>query len=543
MADRQRWYKMARTVLGVLAAVCLTLWLGRMLYAYLVFDSPKELREMAPVRVAWLFAQGQNPYSTAALQSTVPEVTNLYGFAVPLVCSLFLRLFAFLPLSPLQLCEVLTLAAEALGLAAGWYVLNGRCRYRLAAIAGMVYLCCCYWRWTAAGGAFPDPWGLSLSLGLAACIDRDERRGKYRPCLYALGAILLLFIKQYFAFVVFGTFAYLLCRDRRAALKYAVCGIVCGSAAIAAVWFALPLYLPEVFVIAQGSTMLSRPYARDQLLYLSKTFAFAGLGIAAALVLFIVSAVRQSGGRARLQAVGRGITGLPYAGWQCLCTLPLAFYVAQNLGTQYTYYLQLWCPYYILFGLPLLDGAVYRAMQDRRLLPHWRRAAACTATLLALALVWRTADNLEQFLRVVPLTKSAMADWNRAEELLTGYAERGEVLASPHLSELCMRHGIPTADYGQAEFNSPESLAGYRSSRLWPALFPAAGELLQKNIDYNAQLREKIKNREFACIALTTQARYWLTDEEIEAAGYRAAETLTLPTGEWQWETKFYIPE
>lgn len=85
---------------------------GYMIFAY---DHPKELREMNTVIFADEFSKGHNPYSVSTLDANLPYPTAMYGFLVPMVMGLLYRLIAFLPLSILQICELLTLMVEIAG--------------------------------------------------------------------------------------------------------------------------------------------------------------------------------------------------------------------------------------------------------------------------------------------------------------------------------------------------------------------------------------------------------------------------------------------
>lgn len=120
----------------------------------------------------------------------------------------------------------------------------------------------------------------------------------------------------------------------------------------------------------------------------------------------------------------------------------------------------------------------------------------------------------------------------------------GNLLVSCHLAEYCLKKDIPTSDYGQAEFNSPDNLRIYHESRIWEMFFPIAPQILEHNIEYNEhQVVENIEQQKYTCIALTTASYYWLDTSIIERAGYKKLAVLDLRTGEQKeiWKTTFYV--
>lgn len=141
-----------------------------------------------------------------------------------------------------------------------------------------------------------------------------------------------------------------------------------------------------------------------------------------------------------------------------------------------------------------------------------------------------------------PLNSSQINDWKKAYHIMDIYRNKGEMLVSPHLSAYSLEHNIPVADYGQAEFNSTSNLNRFKNNYIC-SIFPEAERILLKNIEYYRQIKEKVKNREYALIALTNMGKYSLTEEEIETSGYKKVEEIILVTGIQKWKTKFYIAD
>jgi hypothetical protein len=81
------------------------------------------------------------------------------------------------------------------------------------------------------------------------------------------------------------------------------------------------------------------------------------------------------------------------------------------------------------------------------------------------------------------------------------------------------------------------------NNRLYVRLFPKTERIFNNNISYNERVLEKINNRDYACIALTDAAGYWLEEDDILAAGYRVDVESELVAGGETLDTKFYIPD
>ena len=125
--------------------------------------------------------------------------------------------------------------------------------------------------------------------------------------------------------------------------------------------------------------------------------------------------------------------------------------------------------------------------------------------------------------------------------MLDEYSKAGDVLVSAHLSTWCMERNIETAEYGQQEFNNLNNLDNYNHKILWTKLFPFADDILINSIDYNEEVKEKIKKHNFSCIALTSATRYDVDDNFLLEQGYVVWDERMLYTGTQQWDTKIWI--
>lgn len=485
---------------------------------------------MNMVVFAKAFSEGRNLYLPSVLDADIPTATNLYGFLAPLIISAFISLTGDLGLSALRVSEIITLLVECAGVYFAYRTLYLKTENAQYSMIGAVILDSCYWRYAAFGGAFPDQWGLTLGLFLTYLITKDEKNRKYHPYVYALVIILLFYIKQYFVFWLVGVGVYLLIKSFRDMMKFAVSGIVCGVISMIAVNLIFPLYFSEVFPVAQGSTgsngipdSLKQIY--EQTLWSYKAFV---------LILFVYAGfciIRKI--RRKSEGNFRGSVFSGYEFCQMICVFPFSVIISQNEGTRYTYNLQLWWPYVIIFALSVLPVM----LKDIRINSKWLRYAILAAVIMYS--LW----DCKSMLISRPLNTDQKQAWNDAYSILDMYSGNGDILVSPHLSSYCLEKGITTSDYGQAEFNSRESLNAYLNNRLYVRLFPKTERIFNNNISYNERVLEKINNRDYACIALTDAAGYWLEEDDILAAGYRVDVESELVAGGETLDTKFYIPD
>ncbi len=504
---------------------------GIVIFAY---GTLQEVREMNAVVFADCFAHGNNLYAVSNLDNSIPVPTSMYGFLVPLIMAPFIRLLSFTGLNSLQICELVTLAVEITGALFFYRLLYRRTSQRLSAAVGMVFFYYCYYRYNGFGGAFPDQWGLSLSVILMNMLYEDKARNTYRPGLYAAVIIALFYIKQYFVFAVFGLCVYLFFYSKEAFKKLLLYGIGEGVISVLLIYWIFPLYFSEALPIGQGQTSASNIlFSIGQMKVLNKVYM--GVIVFGILYLFITlyRMIKKEGQKKEIS----------YELCQLVCILPFTIYIAQNEGANHIYYLQLWYPYVIACCITAMGAVIDMIKTWQSLKIRLFCYILCCASVLF---------SLDQMLRVFPffqcyvMTKEDKAAWERSYQVLEKYAGKGQILVPMLLSNYCLENGIATSDYGQAQYNSPDNLENYKTSRLWPHLFLVkyAEPILEKNIYYNTvTIKEAVSNQEYSCIALTSLGDYWLAQGEVVDAGYRILQTESLPSGKQRWEVTFYIKE
>lgn len=217
------------SVLAAVGIIMLCFLVVLKFYTILKINVPRELREATLAVFAKDLANGVNPYAISILEHEIPSATSLYGCFVPMVLAPFVKIFSFIGIGALQTCQIVTLVVEIVGIYFGYKIIYSITNNEFCSICSTIILYSCYWRYDACGGAFPDQWGVTLSIILAYLVYKDEERKRYRPLLYAAIIVVLFYIKSYFVFVTFGLFVYLLINEVKEAIKLVVAGICIGG--------------------------------------------------------------------------------------------------------------------------------------------------------------------------------------------------------------------------------------------------------------------------------------------------------------------------
>lgn len=515
------YFAMILLLIGLIALKIFTVFLC---------DTPKECREMNTVAFAYNFAHGINPYSESIIDRAIPAVTNVYGFLVPLLMSPFIRIFSFTSMNVLQICEMVTIFVEIAGIYFFYKLIYDRTANHLLCAFGCISFFGCFWRYTAFAGAFPDQWGVVLSILLMKVVIGDEKKNNFRPLLYSAIVVLVFYIKQYFVFCVLGLLVYTMIRSKKNLLKLCMYGGILGIISLVLVHNIFPLYLVEVLPMAQGTTISNNlSYSLKQIAEISGSwYLLISIPALAGVAIKIFSAFKE-----------RNIENfLSYELCQILFTIFPLVHIARNNGTIYTYYLQLWYPYVIFFGISCLNSAI------EFLKSNWENKYIEFASSLLLLLLMLTSIYNERILIYSGLPSETQASvWKEAYEILDVYSARGEILVPGHLSGYCLENGIETSEYGQAEFNNAFNLEMCNNSKIWPIIFEQPDILLRKNIEYNRLIRDKIQSQEYSCVAVTVVGSYGLVSSDLEDSGYYLLDTKVLTTGYQALETKFYILE
>lgn len=520
--------------------VCSTIWILFLVivfqkgYTIIAYNTPKEIREMSSVVFAYRFAQGDNLYAASAMNQTMPPAICVYGILVPLILAPLIRIFSFTFLNPLQICELATLLFEVVGAIFFYRLLYKKTSHGLLAVVGMFFFYCCYFRVDGFGGAFPDQWGLTMSVILMYVVYLDEMRGCYHPGIYAAIIIGLFYTKQYFVFVVVGLCLYMFMHSKKAFGLLALYGVGGGIISILCVDYFFPLYFSEALAIMQEQVgpVGDWRFSIGQVWELNKVYiGIIVFGVIHAFLL-IYHVVKKKELKGEIS----------YEFCQIVCMFPIVLYLAMNPGNYYAYWFQMWYPYVIAWCI------VSMVMVLRRLLSL--RYAKVRALCLGMCCILMGVSFYQMlcappyFFRCGIMTDEARDAWSRSYSILEKYAKKGDILVPMLLSNYCLENDIETLDYGHAQCMVPFTLENYKNSKLWTnfSLVDYTEDLLDKYIQYNdVEIRDHITNQSYSCIALTSVKDYGLSEQELIDSGYHLLTKENLPSGRQQWEVTFYV--
>lgn len=521
------------------AVLLLFILIGLKFYSVLIINIPHELRETNMVAFAKSFADGNNLYSFSALNHEVPPATSQYGLLVPLLLAPFVKIGGIFGVEALRIAQLATIFIEISGLLLVYLIIMKNCGSRLFAIFGVIVSYSCFWRYAAFGGAFPDQWGLTFALLMTYCVIRFEQQKQYKVIVYALMCVVMFYIKQYFVFNAVGLSVYLFFySSKRDFAKFVLWNTIFGVGSVICVVKIFPLYFPEAIALTSGAVG-DAGWSFSLVQIKNMAFHYYPLVSVIYICFVFLQIFKLVDKKCKKSEVCENIKG-KFLFVQSICILPIVTVLSRNIGTYYTYYLQLWWIYVILYvfvNFPDVVSFVADKMSNK--IKYSKQLALIFVSLISIFTV-------RQCLPIVvekPLDVAMQNNWEVALNIMDVYRNKGEMLLSPHLSAYCLEHDIPTADYGQAEFNSAGNLKHFKNRWLYPEIFPETEKILLKNIEYNRLVKEKVKNREYALIALTDMGKYSLTEEEIEVSGYKKMEEIILVTGKQKWKTRFYVAD
>ena len=500
--------------------------IGIRFYSVIIITVPHEFRETNLVAFAKSFADGNNLYNLSVLDHEIPPATSQYGLLVPLFLVPFVKTGEIFGIEALKMAQLITIFIEMIGLLFVYLIIMRNCFNRLFAIFGVIISYSCFWSSSAFGGAFPNQYGLTLSLIMIYCVNKFEKQKCHQVFAYALMCIMLFYIKQYFVFCVIGLGVYLFFYSKKDFLKFVLDSTVLGVISALFIMKIFPLYFPEAIALTSGAVSIANwGFSLSQI----KNMAFHYYPLIFIIYICLVF-VKFIGIKCKS---AYGETNCFFV--QSICALPIVIVLSRNRGAYYIYYLQLWWIYVILLVFVKLPNFV--DLISDKISNRIKYAKQLTEFLLLFISVFAVSHLIVE----KPLNFSQRNDWKKAYNILDAYRNKGEMLLSPHLSAYCLEHDIQTSDYGQAEFNSIGNLNHFKHHWIYPDIFPETEKILLKNIEDNKQIKEKVNNRGYVIIALTDMGNYSLKQEEIEKSGYKKVEEIILVTGKQQWKTRFYI--
>ena len=490
--------------------------------------NPKELREMSLIAYAVDFSEGVNPYSLKILEQKLPTNVGCYGFMVPFVVSPLVKVVG--RANALLLFEFITILLACLGIIFTWLILRENGVSKNLSSCGTVLM---YIAQLLSGGlvsaAFAGQWGMTFLLMLTYLVIHDSPKQKFRPILYVIIIIFIFYDKQYFVFISLPILIYLVIKDRRSSITFAITGMIVGVISLAVVQLIFPLYFSLAIARAQlDSVMGTFDYSVVQLIVLLRQKWFILCSVFTMLAIF--NAIKKA-------KISKNVDEISFELWALITLFIPVMYLSLNKGQDKEYLTQLIIPYVVLIGVETISKYFATTKDDERV------RVKILGTSIRIALFFTMIFSLKDEI-IVPFSafNSEKKDsWARAYELLDYYAPTGKIIVPPQLSQYCLVNGIYTDDYGQAEYMSLTALEKYEKNNIYKVLFPNLDELLQINIEYNEEVQKNIEEQNYDMVVLNVQnAGNYVIDNPVIGENYKLVDTIDLYTGMEKWTSCFY---
>ncbi len=512
----------SQVVLALISIAVIVFVFALKFHNTIVCPFPKELRENNTIIFAEYFATGINPYSSSVLNSEIPFATSMYGFIVPLIMCPFVYVFSQIGVPSIEICEFVTICIELAGIIAAYKALKIRTEQTSLSLFGAAMLIGCYWRLSPNGGAFPDQWGLTGSILLMYLIIKDRANDKFNPIIYTILMITLTFTKQYFLFVIPGFLFFILLHDYK---EFAVTTIILGilsAISCAVVYLVFPLFFCEAFPMASGQTLSwELSYSLKQIPAIAIMYPFICIAAIAGIGSVLKDVIKDKQLRDHI----------PYELCQMLLVFLPTVIIAKNQGTNYTYYLQLFFPYVLLFGIMTIHRI--------RLSEHYRNHIE---TLFVIIMIISFIP-CGKFTYPKYYPQSDVQEWNRVYSMISSYGKDDKVLLPIALSDYCIKNNISTSEYGQAIYNNQTNLDHFHGNKIYRnlPLLKDTPALIEKNMSYNIQVRENVANGYYSIIGFDYMNEYDLTEDFLIDNGYTCIDRSNLRMENQHWDVALYV--
>ncbi|MCR5474565.1 MAG: hypothetical protein K6F28_05115 [Lachnospiraceae bacterium] len=568
---------------GLYSLISLAVLAAALFFVYRIVNAglialpyPKEILEPSNIVLTNEFLAGRSPYTADAVSRPVPGINYDYPFLNSLIaagiayitgCSAVTAHFAISLASILgsavigfamtsrALAQLADKKENAVGLTGSGNKASGEREKRggktgtttIAPILAALIFMFCHFRYGYISAA-PDDLGLFLLL--LTCAAAVSPRIKNKPFVCALGITLCFYTKQYLVFVAAGLFIYMLLYRVRDAIKLFFWTLAINVLAVGIITNFWPLYWTKAFFFtylgtAVGGGGLISTLA-DQFIYLMTIFGplFAVILIA---VIWSVFTKRRSGRDKKIKENDVFIMSVVQS---IVMMAPLAI-IGRNDGAFLSYFLQLWMPFVTIvalicfedIGIPKSDTSKEIAAGKLRQLVH-----ATVYVGIAAFIIYFGFGRLPLHV----LTQEEIANWQKADEIVSRCAENGEVFYARSLAYMSPEGDADPEDRSLAggdcicghdgEVNA-DTVTALTGAGLPDEFTRFSRQLVDQNLVYREGIEDKAAAHTYSLITFDVSGAYTPFSEEIcEKSGYRCTDRIELQLGNMPYEVLFYQP-
>lgn len=549
--------------IGVLIFICAILLIFKICRAsFMDAAFPNEYREAANIQLTLEFLKGNNPYSLSAYSGSEPGMIYVYG---PLY-SLFTALLCLLiPADVVLMHYIVTLVSVIIAAALSAYMTYERTKYLAAPAAVFLFLINCSWRYGYIN-AVPDAFALMIMILVFFIATRKDFR--FKDTLTAVFSLMLFFVKQYFLIVLVSVFIFRFISDRKRAVRLIIQTMIISLVTFIIITVTCPLYFTYTVFMAHGPFGMSKQQFSELYAYLKEENAEDRLYEEE-----IREEEKESEALTNSSENTDPVTGFAYEILQLrslagtfvfiflfalfgvileirggfkhrkdpemffvihmITAFTALIYLGRNDGAWLSYYLQLLMPAVIIYAFITADSLIEEkeGILQNGLILFFVLTVAFSA--------YRTGTRL----KIYEKTDDQIKAWEKAYELASKAAEKGEVYYVPPLGYCAFHDGQYLYNNGHNMVVNIQFLMEYNTTAWEQKLFPHAGMVINRHYEEQMKIKEKALNREYELVTLidgmdTDYDRLDMAD--LIKAGYKKSEDVFLYNGRLSYNVQFW---
>lgn len=509
-------------------------FLAKIIYNMILgINVPNELLEPSNIQMTQAIVGGKIPYlrDTLAIPGNRPGVSYEYPFLTCLTAAGLSYLFSGNVILAHYVLSIISIIGT--GIIGGLIVKRYSVTYAGPAFV-FVVLMFCHWRYGYISAA-PDDFGLFLSILTLYLF--TNKKIKYKPLVGAIGITLCFYTKQYFIFIAVSMFLYMCLYSFSEAMKlflYTMVLLVTSGIVITIFW---PLFWDY-------SVLLLLLYAckpdgsLSQLIYTLQQFGYLSFILFGLLIILVFAAYKffknnKKEKKHLLHAEENDALVL------FIIQIPVQMIALLILGTNdgafLTYFLQLWVPSIVIVAVICLEKMIpsFEAETSKQLI-----YGAIFSVVVIFTLFFGSTK-----LPVHILNDNDLKEWQEAYDLIDEYRSSGKVIYAKTLAFKGLECGDDTYLTDHDGDINERVYDNWKNTEWQQSLFPDAGAIFETNIAYRDILREKAVNHEISLITHTGQRDMAFTDDFLEENGYTLLKTISLQTGNMDYDTEFWVVE
>lgn len=523
-------------------------------------DFPNELLEPSNIQLTQSILDGKIPYAREALVELGQRPGVSYEY--PFITCLFAAGFSLLLGRNVILAHYIVSLLSIIGTGiVGALIVRRYSKTTVGPMFTFMLLMFCHWRYGYISAA-PDDVGLFFSILTLFLVTNEKVKNK--PIWGALGITVCFFTKQYFASIAISLFVFMCLYCFKDALKlvaYTFVFLLISGTLVTIFW---PLYwdysvlLLIVYACRPNGSLSRILYVFQQFGYLAIIFA----GLLAILVIAFVKRIRDRKKNEKLSektikgiqvkennALALFVIQIPVQ-MLCLCVL------GTNDGAFLTYFLQLWVPSVVIAAVICLEQMITDSYHndenkknvdcvDENLKPAAGKIQGrqlvfqIIYSVIVVVTIWFGKGKLP----IHVLNESDIAEWNQAYSIIDEYREKGQVVYAKTLAYKGKECGDDIYLTDHDGDISERTYDVWKKTPWQQELFPNADEIFEENLVYREQFREKARNHELSLITHVGDRDSIFTDEFLDEIGYRLLTTISLQTGNTDYDTEFWVCE